>query len=239
MRSLRSLRENTDPVQYRLTTCIDGLENCSSRLIDEIVDCSDHVIISGHNEGLGPTINRAVAHIDQTNRWFSHPTHGDWSQVSGFICMCQDDLLYTDGWLERLFHEFLRAEANLKNVRFATGLECVEHREQIEKDGQLFKRWIRAAQMFGRRDYWQSLMPIPRFDPETGRVRARPNDGIGSGVDWWMIRNHPNSVSKTDGWCLVIPGLVKHLGYRSSTWLQRELPESESDKSQIEMELHR
>ena len=82
------------------------------------------------------------------------------------------------------------------------------------------------------------MYPIHPFDPETGRKRAKPNDGMGSGVDWWFIRNHDNSVCKTGKTCLVLPGLVKHLGYNQSTWLQngREMPESTEDKEALAQE---
>ena len=87
--------------------------------------------------------------------------------------------------------------------------------------------------MFARRSYWMSMFPIPRFDPETGQVRAKPNDGLGSGVDWHVIRNHQNSICKTGRTCLVLPGLLQHMGFNKSTWLNRELPESELDKAII------
>jgi hypothetical protein len=102
----------------------------------------------------------------------------------------------------------------------------------------ILKDWIRAANIFGRHDYWMSMYPISRIDPETGRERAKPNDGMGSGVDWWFIRNHPNSVCKTGRTNLVIPGLLQHMGYDKSTWLQRELPESDADKTKIAAPTH-
>jgi len=85
--------------------------------------------------------------------------------------------------------------------------------------------------MLARHDYWMSMWPISRIDPETGRERGKPNDGMGSSVDWWFIRNHPKSVCRSGRTNLVIPGLLQHVGYRESTWLKRELPESEIDKA--------
>jgi hypothetical protein len=245
-RSIRSLIENTDPHQYRLTVCIDGasllelLPDASGEQISAM-NClgaalhhdADYVLQSSSNEGLGPTINRAIAHIKSLNDWYSHPTHGDANFVAPYVVMCQDDLLYTPNWLPVLASRF-RAYEPLYNLGFASGVECVEH--PVRKDlggGIVLKDWIRAAQMLGRREYWESMMPIPRLDPETGRVRARPNDGMGSGVDWWLIRNHPNSVCRTGRTCLVMPGLVQHAGYDRSTWLDRDLPESKSDKERI------
>lgn len=239
--SLKSLAECTDRSQYRLTICLDGqlpsvpLEGHHEQLaclmfLTGLHRHCDYILQSSENEGLGPTINRAVAHIKTVNDWYGHSTHGDKDKVAPYIVMCQDDLLYTKDWLPKLVSRF-QAYGRQYVLGFATGVECPEH--SIKKDlggGVLLKDWIRASQMMATREYWESLMPIPRLDPETGRVRAKPNDGLGSGVDWWLIRNHPNSVCRTGRTCLVIPGLCQHAGYDRSTWLNRELPESERDK---------
>lgn len=226
VKSLLSLAENTDPSQYRLTICLDGHTDFRPPI-------GDYVLQSMTNEGLGPSINRAIAHIKTVNDWFADQRVGDPSMIAPYICMCQDDLLYSKDWLPTLVSRF-RAYGMQYQLGFASGVECIEH--PIRKNlggGILLKDWIRASQMLATREYWQSMMPIPRFDPETGRVRAKPNDGMGSGVDWWLIRNHENSVCKTGRTNLVIPGLIVHAGYDKSTWLQRELPESESDKAKV------
>jgi hypothetical protein len=229
-RSMRSLFENTERSQFRLTVCMDGL---SEYVIHPHAWSADYVLSSVANEGLGPTINRAVAHIQSVNEWHSDPRVGNPTRVAPYIAMCQDDLLYTKDWLPILASRF-RAYGMQYSLGFASGVECVEH--PVRKDlggGIVLKDWIRAAQMLGTREYWASLMPIPAFDPETGHLRAKPNDGMGSGVDWWLIRNHENSVCRTGRTCLVVPGLVQHAGYDRSTWLSRELPESDSDKEAI------
>lgn len=244
--SLRSLAENTDPSQYRLTVCLDGtIDDVPVDAADELLSGqrylhmlqheADYVLQSGENEGLGPTINRAIAHIKSINDWYAHPTHGDKTKVAPYTVMCQDDLLYTKDWLPVLASRF-RAYGTRYKLGFASGVEGIEHektRHTKLSDGVFLQDWIRAAQMMGTREYWESLMPIPRLDPETGRVRAKPNDGMGSGVDWWLIRNHENSVCRTGRTCLVMPGLCQHAGYDKSTWLSRELPESEADKSTV------
>lgn len=254
VQSLRSLFDNTDPSQCRLTVMLDGMipgvpldgrhhEQAAviellTKLLTKLQYNSDYVLQSYENEGLGPTINRAIAHIKSVNDWYSHPTHGDPSMVAPYIVMCQDDLLYTKDWLPTLASRF-RAYGTRYKLGFASGVECPEHevREQLAH-GIVLKDWIRASQMLATREYWESLMPIPRFDPETGRVRAKPNDGMGSGVDWWLIRNHENSVCKTGRTCLVMPGLCQHAGYDRSTWLKRELPESETDKEIVRAQRH-
>lgn len=234
VRSLESLLKNTNRNEFRLTLCFDGdNDGCSADLHGIMHECADYTLMSNGNEGLGPTINSAVLHNKSVNDWYAHPTHGDPSKVAPLLTMCQDDLIYSKDWLPVLASRFFAYEKGRK-LGFASGVECVEHpvKEVLGKD-LVTKDWIRASQMMARREYWESMMPIPRFDPETGRVRAKPNDGMGSGVDWWLIRNHENSVVKSGRTNLVVPGLVVHAGYDKSTWLDRELPESDSDKEKV------
>ena len=242
VRSLESLRDNTERSQYRLTVCIDGTDlepaGWTAHLMtfldgDDDRGFADYILSSRENVGLGPTINRAIAHIKTINDWHLGPA-GDPSQVAPYTVMCQDDLLYTPGWLHTLASRF-QAYSHYR-PGFATGHYATEHAQTIRRqlgEGIHLQDWIRASQMLATREYWQSLMPIPALDPETKRLRAKPNDGMGSGVDWWLIRNHENSICRTGRTCLVIPGLVQHAGFDRSTWLTRELPESESDKEAI------
>lgn len=234
--SIASLMANTDPSLYRLTVVDDtgngghkGMYAGSKSGEGHI----DHMLIHAENMGLGPSINQAMAHIDSLNRWHADPKFGDPGQVAPFIVYCQDDILYTPRWLTRLASMFLAYEQQFK-LGFASGIECVEHPIRQSLGGGLFlKDYIRAANMFGRRSYWMSMFPIPQFDVETGGRRARPNDGIGSGVDWHFVRDHENSVCRTGRTNLVIPGLLQHMGYDRSTWLKRDLPESEFDRGII------
>ncbi len=234
-RSLRSFFENTERDQFRLTLCFDGYlwhQESDAEILTYIRD-TDYMLRSSTNEGLGPTINRAILHIKSVNDWYSHPTHGDQTKVAPYVVMCQDDLLYSKDWLPILASRF-RAYGMQYKLGFASGVECIEHPvKRVLADGIVLKDWIRASQMMATREYWESLMPIPRFDPETGQVRAKPNDGMGSGVDWWLIRNHENSVCRSGRTNLVMPGLCQHAGYAQSTWLARELPESDADKEKV------
>ena len=235
-RSLSSLLANTPRDKFRLTICLDGrnhgTEFVESGLQALIYRSADYIVQSMENEGLGPTINRAVSSIKEINDWYSHPTHGDPASVAPFICMLQDDIQYTPGWLSLLSSRFTAYE-KVRNLGFASGIECIEHPIVAGCGSILFKAHIRATCMLGRREYWTSMMPIPRYDPETRQVRAKPNDGIGSGVDWHLIRNHPLSIERSGKLCLVMPGLLQHAGFDKSTWLKREMPESDSDKDKI------
>lgn len=227
-KSLQSLKDNTDRSQFRLTVIRDGDYLVSYNAIrDGFIELVDHVLTHRETLGLGPSINQALAHIDSLKRW-------DGVNAPPFTIYLQDDVLYTRGWLDRLAKMFLIFEKPHR-LGFASGIESIEH--PIRKDlgnGMVLKDWIRATCMFARHETWMSMWPISRIDPETGRERGRPHDGLGSSVDWWFIRNHENSVCKTGRTNLVIPGLLQHAGYNKSTWLKRDLPESELDKLTVE-----
>ena len=227
----RSLFACTDKSSYRLTIINDGSGTSTRHVIDQLISTRnvDYYLEVDKNQGLGPAINNGLALINSVNTYLDHPTHGLQGSVAPFVVYVQDDVLFSEGWLLRLSKMFTLFEKQY-NLGFATGVTCPEH--PILSDiggGMVIKDWIRATMMFARREYVMSMWPIPRFDPETGRVRAKPDHGMGSGVDWHFIRNHENSVCKTGKHCIVIPGLVKHIGYDDSTWLDRDLPETKED----------
>ena len=218
-RSFESLLACTDRWDFRLTVVCDG-----GGIPDFILSHADCIISTTQNLGLAPAMNSALASIEMSNQF---------GEGSEFICYTQDDVLYSPGWLHTLRDRFAELEAE-HNLGFASGVECIEHPIRADLgDGLLLKDHIRATQMFARREYWMSMWPIPPFDPETGNVRAKPHGGMGSGCDWWFLRDHPNSVCLTGRTNLVIPGLCQHLGYDQSTWLGRHMPESDCDKEKM------
>ena len=218
-KSFKSFLEATPRELYRLTIVIDGgMEKGHS---GEAFLHADHVLWHKNCLGLGPSINQALSHIATLNSYFDN-------QKSDFICMLQDDVEYTPQWLEKLLkvHGMFHKS---KKLGFVSGHEAPEHERTSElkygQDTLYFKPWIRATNMMATTEYFLSMFPIPRIDPETGRERARPHNGMGSSVDWWFIRNADNSVCKTGRTNLVYPGLIKHVGNKDSTWYKGILPE--------------
>jgi len=216
-----------------LTIVHDAHHNATSEVIQEFQHLWDHLLSHAENQGLGPSINQALSHISALKQWDARPGEGAPCPVDAppLTVYVQDDVQYSAGWLEKLSTKYIQLYHPLK-LGFASGVECIEH--PVKKDlgnGMVLKDWIRATCMMAYHSYWMSMWPIPKIDPETGRERGRPHDGLGSSVDWWFIRNHQNSVCKSGRTNLVIPGLLQHIGYKESTWLKRELPESESDKA--------
>lgn len=226
-RTLESFRSNTKENLYRLTVVRDGDFSGPEKVLSKFADIVEYTIINADNVGLGPSINSALAHIDSLKRW---DPPSDPSPLTVYV---QDDVDFSPGWLEILAAKFLQLEGPLK-LGFASGIECIEHpAKKSLGNGMMLKDWLRGTNLLARHSYWMSMWPIPRIDPETGRERGKPDNGLGSGVDWHFMRVHPNSVCKTGRTNLVIPGLLQHSGYRDSTWLARELPESISDKDKI------
>ncbi len=235
-RSLESFYDNTNRDLYRLWFVDDssGYEGfghwgmAEAYMNDRLNPGSPTFCYVEHraNMGLGPTINQMLSMIDAQKRW-------DGADAPPLTIMLQDDILYSEGWLERLSRMFLLLEKQ-HGLVFASGIESIEHPMRSDLgNGMVLKDWIRATCMLARHETWMSMWPISRIDPETGRERGRPNDGMGSSVDWWFVRNHENSVCRTGRTNLVIPGLLQHIGYDRSTWLDRELPESDSDKEKM------
>lgn len=222
-RSLSSLKENTSKTNVRVTVVVDGRSGgMPASIFDNWVD---HVILKKENEGLGPALNQGLAYIDSLRKWDDDPP-----LLTTYV---QDDVIYTPGWLERLSAKFMALE-KIFNLGFATGVECVEHPvKKVISHDVVLKDWIRATCMMARHEYWMSMLPISKIDPETGRLRGKPNNGLGSSVDWWFIRNHENSVCRTGRTNLVMPGLLAHDGFDSSTWLKSDLPESRKDLENI------
>lgn len=216
--SLKSLLNNTKRELFRLTIVVDG---AGEHKYAPLSDVADTVIINKDNLGLGVSINSALAHIKMINEYQDN-------NQKNFICMVQDDVIYSPGWLEKLVKVY-GLFGKKHNIGFVSGHNAPEHETtgkiQFGKDTLLLKPWIRATNMFAEKEYFLSMFPISRIDPETGRERGKPNNGMGSSCDWWFIRNHPNSICKSGRVNLVYPGLIKHEGFDRSTWLNRALPE--------------
>ncbi len=237
-KSLESFGKCTDPTQYRLTVIDDGGTHAPWLVPGVNQGASiDQLIWHRENMGLGPSINEALSAIETQRAWDLERRPQE-AAMFPFIVYLQDDLLYSSGWLPKLAKMFMLYEKSHK-IAFASGIECIEHKEGLQEigNGLQVKKYIRAACMMARRQTWMDMHPIPAFDPETKQWRAKPNDGIGSGVDWHFMRNHVLSVERTGKQCLVMPGLLQHMGYKESTWLKRELPESDSDKDKIRSQI--
>lgn len=227
--TLQSLKESTPREQYRLTVVLDGLEP-KDQTFDLVSSLTrhgdiDHLIVSQKNEGLGPSFNKAIPFITGLKGWDGGPA---------LTCYVQDDVLFAKDWLRKLSEKYLQLQPSLR-LSFASGHGAMEHRNDFRAETKLLgpgmytNKYIRATCMLAYHDFFASMMPIPKVDPETGQERGRPHNGLGSGVDWHFVRVHTHSVVRSGRTNLIMPGLVIHNGYKASTWLKQELPEDIED----------
>lgn len=227
VQTLKSLQTNTNKDLYNLTIINDGckLTNAVIQPFLNQENFIDDYIYSKENMGLAPSFSKAWGVIKERLDYT-----GDWKE-NPFICYIQDDLEFKKNWLTICINNYKYFKSEF-NLGFVTGHNAPEHKIISHfipgPEGEiLFKPWIRATHMMAPFDYWDDMIPISHIDPETNQERAKPNNGVGSGFDWWFLRNSENSVCKTGKVNLVIPGLVKHIGNKNSTWFKGVLPENE------------
>ncbi len=218
---LNSVYNNTNKDLFRLTLLVDFSYSGENYCVGSSFFDVDYLFFNKENIGLAPNLNRAIAHVNSLNSYFI-------DQQTKYICYLQDDTIVENGWLESLIKNY-EVFSKIYNIGFASGHYAPEHKHTIKKiiknDEIILMDWIRATNMFSSIDYWNSMMPIPIIDVETGNIRGKPSNGIGSSVDWFFIRNHKNSVCKSRKTNLVLPGLIKHAGFESSTWFKGSLIE--------------
>jgi len=233
-----SLFENTT-VPFRLIIIIDGyvekMEFCRDRLA-ELWETS-YFIHFPNRQGIACAINAGWFHAEMLNKFY-----GD----AKYFCYIQDDTIVTKkGWLDILIKSYEEYEDgdNEEDIGFFSGHDAPEHKSthgcgwtEISKDrGIKFKKFIRATNLIGTTEFWRSMMPIPKDNPR-GDPRGFPTPGKdgkkgrGSNIDVWLTGGNsagfcgsdagPNCCHNQGKVCMVIPGLVKHVGNsaKDSTW---------------------
>jgi glycosyltransferase involved in cell wall biosynthesis len=77
------------------------------------------------------------------------------------------------------------------------------------------KSYIRATHMHGSAELWRSFLPVPTNALGTPK-KINAGRGMGSNVDWWIVRDAPNSMEKRSQDILCVPGLVRSFLWRGS-----------------------
>jgi glycosyltransferase involved in cell wall biosynthesis len=157
-----------------------------------------------NNRGLAAALNAGLSYwlADKRIEWISY---------------FQDDVDVHPS----LFTELAKVARETAGARLFTGHNSPDH-PAIEKGrGIVLKRTCAGVHLHARSDFWAGVMPIPTLElgaPKRipGRVR-----GLGSNVDWWIVRDSPRSVANMavkDIVCL--PGLVRTFLFKAedSSW---------------------
>lgn len=135
-----------------------------------------------------------------------------------FVCYAQDDVTYTPDWLKKCVHVL---ELFPGELGFVTGFDAPEHTSHgaLSQNGVVVVRklYTRATHLIARREFWESVGPVPRRNPD-GSVRGRPDSGRGSNVDWYWMKHAERSSEKQGKMVGCLRGLVEHQGEGHSTW---------------------
>ena len=120
-----------------------------------------------------------------------------------------------------LFRELDKVARETAGVRLFTGHDSPDHPAFEKGRGVVLKRTCAGVHLHARPEFWAGVMPIPTFElgaPKRvpGRVR-----GIGSNVDWWIVRDSPQSVANMPVKHIAcLPGLVRTFLFKAedSSW---------------------
>lgn len=162
------------------------------------------------NRGLAASLNIGVSYwlADKSIEWISY---------------FQDDVDVhprTLGILSRLH----------KCSPILTGHDAGEHPAHRLKtlDGVNVKqKWsCRATHIHAAAAFWREFLPIPTFQLGAPK-RVGTGRGVGSNVDWWIVRDSPRSCKNTRRPILCVPGLVRTFSLKAedSCWNNAQAPE--------------
>jgi len=150
---------------------------------------------------------------------------------SPFINYIQDDIqVQQEGWLDIMLEiwDILHREYN---VGCLTGVdyEITDWKKHLKEDFttlilkgiDIGLRWhVSAKNMFMPREHWQRYFPIDYVNPVDGLRRGFPDHDRGSGVDWWITDESPQSLCALKQPVAVLKGLMFDRGQQAqhSTW---------------------
>ena len=83
-----------------------------------------------------------------------------------------------------------------------------------------YKWACRATHLHASVAFWKSILPIPTRTLGAPRRLAGNRRGYGSNVDWWIVRDAPNSCQNTQKPLICVPGLVRSFLWKAedSCW---------------------
>jgi hypothetical protein len=179
----------------------DGCDR--AKWMPELVDAAiaDYLLVP-RNRGLACALNIGLSY------WLAD------SSVEWISCF-QDDVDVHP----QLMEEMEKASSYYRGPVY-TGHDSADHPAIEEIAGVKFKRSCAGVHIHAHRHFWDSVMPIPTFRLGAPmRVPGRDR-GIGSNVDWWIVRDAPNSVQRRKGRVVCLPGLVRTFYHRAedSSW---------------------
>ena len=159
------------------------------------------------NRGLAAALNMGLAYwlADKSVEWISY---------------FQDDV---DAHPKTL--EIIGLLAGSQAYPIYTGHDAIEHpqcREMVTGSLKIkVKKTCAGVHLHARTEFWKGVMPIPTYQlGAPKRTNGNRTPGIGSNVDWWIVRDGPNSVVKRRQEILCLPDLVRTFLWKAedSSW---------------------
>ncbi|NJO41083.1 MAG: glycosyltransferase [Cyanobacteria bacterium RU_5_0] len=151
--------------------------------------CQIPLIYIPASQGLANAINVGVSY------WLANPAI-DWISYFQDDVEVRPDLLKI---LARIQHPHDRP--------LLTGRSAIEHptleSHEIDSYRVLLKRSTSGEHLHAHRDYWRSVLPIPKLD-----IASHNGQVSGADADWWITAWSPQSVAKRGGYVVCVPDLV-------------------------------
>jgi glycosyltransferase involved in cell wall biosynthesis len=105
-----------------------------------------------------------------------------------------------------------------------TGHDAAEHKpfghDKIHGIRVKVKNAIRATHMHAPMDFWKLIIPIPTCELGAPKHNGDGRKGIGSNVDWWIVRDSPHSTGRQGRAIICAPGFVRSFYWKgeNSCW---------------------
>ncbi len=162
---------------------------------------ADYLLIP-ENRGLAAALNIGLSYwlADRSYHWISY---------------FQDDVdVHPD-----LFREMERVTRDYRGVLY-TGHDSMAHQTVHSQDDIKVKKSCAGLHLHARREFWLSVMPIPTLQLGAPKRLPGRERGIGSNVDWWIVRDAPNSPAKRRERIVCLPNMVRTFisDPHESTW---------------------
>jgi len=201
-RSLESLFNSFDKIKPIIFVWDDGSNDGTKDWLLEFGKDKEELLVVGKedNIGLRGVMNGLLNIVYKGN--------------SDYIVYCQDDIEYQKGWLDKCVRIWERRDKYTKKLGFITGHDAPEHPVVVDKKEYLWKNTCRATHLFASTKRWKEFGEIPDLTPGI----PAPKPGHGSLVDWWLIGHSEDRYPHSKNSLKNIPGLIKHIGTKDSTW---------------------
>jgi glycosyltransferase involved in cell wall biosynthesis len=83
-----------------------------------------------------------------------------------------------------------------------------------------FKHTSAGVHLHCSAEFWRGVLPVPTFMLGAPKRNGKPGRGVGSDVDWWIVRDSPRSAQRLGRQIVCVPNLVRTFFWKAedSSW---------------------